>query len=68
MKAIGSFIVILFILCVCFVKCTSDRTKLMVYGATDALIQSQIDKCNQRIAEQDSIQSSNNETILSVQK
>lgn len=64
MKAIGSFIIILFIIGVCFIKCTSDRTKLMIYGATDSLIQSQIDKCNQRIAQEDSIQNEKLDSIV----
>lgn len=64
MKAIGSFIVILFILCICFVKCTSDRTKLKIYQASDMLTQSQMEKCNERIhAEEDSIKNLSTDSI-----
>lgn len=52
MKAIGSFIIVLFIICVCFVKCTSDRTKVRVYSAMDYCLQNQIYECNKRIAEE----------------
>lgn len=68
MKAIGSFIIILFIICVCFVKCTSDRTKLMIYNTTDSLIQSQIEKCNERIEKEDSIQATNDTITTSTPK
>lgn len=49
MKAIGTFIIVLFILCVCFLKCTSDRTKIAVYNSADSFLKQEISKCNERI-------------------
>ena len=55
MKSIGSFIIILVILCVCFAKCTSDETKIKVYRITDTFINNQIEKCEQHIVEKDTL-------------